>query len=146
MLYSSSILGHGQFTILDLGTWVRIVLKHSHHSIVDVFAGIEVLGTSKGLLELYHIPADSSAPYVSGNDYSAPGVGFGHIGFTVPDVAAALSRVQSFGFEISKPLDEAGEEQMGLPDDVVAGKYGAVHEGYKHVFRQLAFVKDPDVG
>jgi lactoylglutathione lyase len=109
------------------------------------YLGIATLGTSKGLLELYHIPADASTSYTSGNDYPSPGIGFGHVGFTVPDVAAALDRVRSFGYEIIKPLDEAKEDQMGVPDAVVHGKYGAVDEGYKHVFKQLAFVKDPDV-
>ena len=103
------------------------------------------LGTSKGLLELYHIPADPNTSYASGNDYAKPGIGFGHIGFTVPDVSEAVGRVKSFGYEIIKPLDEAKVEQMGLPQDVVEGKHGDVHEGYKHVFKQLAFVKDPDV-
>jgi lactoylglutathione lyase len=42
-------------------------------------------------------------------------------------------------------LDEAKVEQMGMPDEVVIGKYGVVAEGYEHVFKQLAFVKDPDV-
>jgi catechol 2,3-dioxygenase-like lactoylglutathione lyase family enzyme len=107
--------------------------------------GIATLGTSKGLLELYHIPADSSTPYESGNDYSRPGVGFGHIGFTVPDVAETLERVKSFGFEVIKPLDEAKITQFGMPDDVVQGMHGEVPEGYKHVFKQLAFAKDPDV-
>jgi lactoylglutathione lyase len=108
-------------------------------------AGMATLGTSKGLLELYHIPADSSTPYASGNDYATSGVGFGHIGFTVPDVAEALKRAKSFGFEVIKPLNEAKEEQMGLPDKVVNGDHGSVHERYMHVFRQLTFVKDPDV-
>lgn len=100
---------------------------------------------SQGLLELYHIPADASTPYASGNDYSKPGVGFGHIGFTVPDVAEATNRVKSFGFEVMKPLDEAKEDQMALPDEIVQGKHGEVVEGYKHIFKQLTFVKDPDV-
>jgi lactoylglutathione lyase len=100
---------------------------------------------TKGLLELYHIPADAATPYASGNDYSAPGVGFGHIGFTVPDVAEATNRVKSFGFEVIKPLDEAREDQMAVPDEIVQGNYGPVAEGYKHVFKQLTFVKDPDV-
>jgi lactoylglutathione lyase len=34
---------------------------------------------------------------------------------------------------------------MGIPAEAVQGKYGRVPDGYKHVFRQLAFVKDPDV-
>jgi lactoylglutathione lyase len=107
--------------------------------------GIATLGTSKGLLELYHIPADASTPYTNGNDYSAPGVGFGHIGFTVPNVAETLDRVKTFGYEIIKPLDEAKAEQMGLPSEVVQGRQGEVADGYKHVFKQLAFIKDPDV-
>lgn len=72
-------------------------------------------------------------------------VGFGHVGFTVPDVAAALKRVEEFGYEVIKPLGEAENGQMGVSDVVVSGKEGPVNEGYKHVFRQLAFVKDPDV-
>jgi lactoylglutathione lyase len=103
------------------------------------------LGTSKGLLELYHVPADSSTTYTSGNDYTGPGAGFGHIGFTVPDVSKALERVKDYGYEVIKPLDEARVDQMGMPPEVEQGKHGEVPEGYKHVFRQLAFIKDPDV-
>ncbi|PVH95383.1 Glyoxalase/Bleomycin resistance protein/Dihydroxybiphenyl dioxygenase [Periconia macrospinosa] len=111
---------------------------------------ISCLGTSKGLLELYHIPADSELAYTSGNDYNNPtGLGFGHIGFTVPDVAAALERAKSFGFEVIKPLGEAEEKTMAVPLDgekqvKCVGESVAVDEGYKHIFRQLAFVRDPD--
>ena len=101
--------------------------------------------TSKGLLELYHIPADSSTRYSDGNDYTAGGVGFGHVGFTVPNVVAALARVKEFGYEVVKPLDEAKNEQMGMPPEAVAGKFGEIDEGYKFLLKQLAFVKDPDV-
>lgn len=103
------------------------------------------LRTSKGLLELYHVPADADTPYASGNDYSKPGVGFGHIGFSVPDVPKTVERMKSFGYEVMKPLGEAKGEQMAIPDDVAQGKYGEIAEGYKHVFKQIAFVKDPDV-
>jgi lactoylglutathione lyase len=87
--------------------------------VTDTCAGIASLGTSKGLLELYYLPADSSSPYVSGNDYSAPGIGFGHVSFTVPDVAEALERVRGFGFEVIKPLDEAKTEQIGMLEEIV---------------------------
>ena len=94
---------------------------------------------------MYHIPADKEVVYVCGNEYLKGGIGFGHIGFTVPDVDAALDRVKGFGFEVIKPLDEAEVGTMGLPERVVEGKEGEVAEGYKHVCRQLAFVRDPDV-
>jgi lactoylglutathione lyase len=106
---------------------------------------IATLGTSKGLLELYHVPSDAGTSYASGNDYSQPGVGFGHVGFTVPNVAETLERVNSFGYDVIKPLDEARVEQMAMPDEVVEGKCESVAEGYKYVFKQLAFVRDPDV-
>lgn len=99
------------------------------------------VGTSRGLLELYHVPADADVEYASGNDYESGPVGFGHVGFTVPDVAATLERVRGFGFEVVKPLGEAaGLASMGLPEEG-----GEVVEGYRVVFRQLAFVRDPDV-
>lgn len=63
----------------------------------------------------------------------------------MPDVAAALKRVEEFGYEVIKPLGEAEESTMGVSEEIVDGKEGDVVEGYKHVFRQLAFVKDPDV-
>jgi lactoylglutathione lyase len=66
----------------------------------------------------------------------------GHVGFTVPDVEVTLKRVANFGYKIIKPLGEAKTEQFGVPDFV---KDGDVVEGYKHIFRQLAFVVDPDV-
>ncbi|ORY12037.1 Glyoxalase/Bleomycin resistance protein/Dihydroxybiphenyl dioxygenase [Clohesyomyces aquaticus] len=103
--------------------------------------GMAELGTSKGLLELYHVPADSDLTYSNGNDYSKPGVGFGHIGFTIPDVSAALKRMEEFGYKIIKPLNQAKVTQMGMPESV---KEADVMEGYRHVFRQLAFVQDPD--
>lgn len=105
--------------------------------------GISTIGTSKGLLELYHIPSDSDTSYTSGNDYTNPtGIGFGHVGFTVPNVEDAIERVKGFGYEVIKPLGEAKVEQMGVPKKAEEGE---VDEGYKHVFRQLAFVRDPDV-
>jgi catechol 2,3-dioxygenase-like lactoylglutathione lyase family enzyme len=145
MLSLSSMLGRGPSTISGREMSVRVLESSIGCGDANLRAGIATLGTSKGLLELYHIPADFSTPYASGNDYATPGAGFGHIGFTVPDVTEALTRVKSFGFEVIKPLNEAKEEQMGLPDKVVQGDYGHVSELYKHVFKQLAFVKDPDV-
>ncbi|KAF2849390.1 hypothetical protein T440DRAFT_469482 [Plenodomus tracheiphilus IPT5] len=127
--------------IFNAGPWTIYYLGPRN---VDISS----IGTASGLLELYHIPADAaSTPYVSGNEYDAPGggVGFGHIGFTVPDVGETVDRVKELGYEVIKPLGEAGVAQMGLPREIVGGGEGVVAEGYKGVFRQLAFVRDPDV-
>ncbi|CAN8106096.1 unnamed protein product [Discula destructiva] len=135
-------LGLHVVLMFNVGPWTIYYLGPRDVTIANT-------GPSQGLLELYHIPPDSSVSYSSGNDYagSSLGVGFGHVGFTVPDVAAAIERVESFGYEVIKPLGEAKEETMGVrvPADVVEGRARAVEEGYRHVFRELASVKDPDV-
>ncbi|KAJ4365566.1 hypothetical protein N0V83_008186 [Neocucurbitaria cava] len=48
------------------------------------------------------------------------------VGFTVPDVSTTLSRIRAAGYEVIKPLGEAEEGTMGLPDDVVQGGMGAL--------------------
>lgn len=63
----------------------------------------------------------------------------------MPNVAETLERVKERGYEVIKPLGEAKLETMGLPGVVVKGGFGEVSEGYKFVFGQLAFVRDPDV-
>ncbi|RFU33981.1 hypothetical protein B7463_g2359, partial [Scytalidium lignicola] len=119
--------------IFNTGTWTIYYLGPRD-------ASIATLGTSQGLIELYHIPGGPER-YRNGNEEGGMQGGFGHIGFTVPDVEKALERVRGFGYEVIKPLGEAKGEQYGVPDFLDATK---VDEGYNHVFRQLAFVKDPD--
>lgn len=136
--FYNDCLGLHTVFIFNAGPWTIYYLGPRDTSIAT-------LGTSKGLLELYHVPADNEVEYVSGNEYGKGGVGFGHVGFTVPDVGEALERVKGFGFEVLKPLGGDAVEGMGMPGAVVRGEEGPVAEGYKHVFRQLAFVRDPDV-
>lgn len=127
----------------SLTTRTVYYLGHPNHATESSTEMISTLGTRKGLLELYHVPHDVQASYATGNEPGA--LGFGHVGFTVPDVAAALERLRKVvpELEIIKPLGEAEFGGMGVP-----GKDGReqdiVEEGYKAVFRQLAFVKDPD--
>ena len=73
----------------------------------------------KAMLELTHnwgTEEDEDCHYHSGNEEPK---GFGHIGFTVPDVYAACERLENLGIEFVKKVD--------------AGK-----------MQGIAFVKDPD--
>jgi lactoylglutathione lyase len=142
------IFNVGPWTIYYLGPrdvckYHTFHLPHVPSSLLGIIA-MRSIGTSKGLLELYHVPGDSSLTYTSGNDYASnpAGIGFGHIGFTVPDPAKAIERVKSFGYEVIKPLGDVEEEKMGIPVDRGGDP---LDDGYKQVWRQLAFVKDPDV-
>lgn len=129
--FYNDCLGLHTVFMLNTGAWTIYYLGPR-----DVT--IENMGTASGLLELYHIPGHLSK-YKNGNENG--GEGFGHLGFTVPDVDAALKRAAEFGYKIIKPLGEDKTEQLGVPDFV---KGDDVAEGYKYVFRQLAFILDPD--
>jgi lactoylglutathione lyase len=102
------------------------------------------LGTRKGLLELYHVPHDTQNSYATGNEKGA--LGFGHVGFTVPDVGATIERLKKVcpDLEVLKGLGEDSFASMGVPYTGEGGEDSKVEDGYKAVFRQLAFVKDPD--
>lgn len=130
--FYNDCLGMHTIFVLNTGSWTIYYLGPRHLS-------IENMGTASGLLELYYIPGHLTS-YKNGNENG--GEGFGHIGFTVPDVEKALQRATDFGYKIIKPLGEDAASVMGVPEFV---KDENVAEGYKFVFRQLAFIVDPDV-
>ncbi|KAF3939690.1 hypothetical protein ABW19_dt0206072 [Dactylella cylindrospora] len=99
-----------------------------------------------GLLELYHIHGSEKQQegyYTTGND--APNIGFGQVGFTVPDVAAALERLRSAGVRILKELGVATRESIPLSqwEEERGVGVGEVHAGYRKILEQIAFVADP---
>ncbi|KAH7321967.1 Glyoxalase/Bleomycin resistance protein/Dihydroxybiphenyl dioxygenase [Rhexocercosporidium sp. MPI-PUGE-AT-0058] len=143
--FYNDLLGLHTIFIFNAGPWTIYYLGPRDVAIAD-------LGTSKGLLELYYIPPkegdteSSNTPYRNGNETDGLGQGFGHLGFTVPDVKELLERAKEFGYEILKPLGESQAHQYGVPG-LEEGKVDEgrdVVEGYKFVFRQLAFLRDPD--
>ncbi|KAI5786848.1 Glyoxalase/Bleomycin resistance protein/Dihydroxybiphenyl dioxygenase [Pyronema domesticum] len=142
-------LGFRTIFTFNTGLWTIYYLGHPNSPEETSTEMLQTLGTRKGLLELYHIPHDETMRYESGN---VPGVpGFGHVGFTVPNVAAALERLKKVCPEV-KVLKDVGVdkfETMGVPglgvgEERAGTENDIVEEGYKKVFRQLAFVEDPD--
>jgi lactoylglutathione lyase len=130
--FYNDFLGMHTIFIFNTGAWTIYYLGPRDVS-------MENMATAAGLLELYHIPGHEGG-YRNGNENG--GEGFGHVGFSVPDVGEVLKRAEEFGYKVIKPLGEADVEQFGVPSFV---KSEDVVEGYKFVFRQLAFVVDPDV-
>ncbi|KAH7393621.1 Glyoxalase/Bleomycin resistance protein/Dihydroxybiphenyl dioxygenase [Cadophora sp. MPI-SDFR-AT-0126] len=153
--FYNDFLGLHTIFIFNTGAWTIYYLGPRDVSIAD-------LGTAKGLLELYYIPPKNSSElgsggdgeggkvggvnYRNGNETDGLGQGFGHLGFTVPDVKEVLDRAKEFGVEVIKPLGESEVGQYGV-EGLEEGKVEEgrdVVEGYKFVFRQLAFLRDPD--
>lgn len=99
-----------------------------------------------GLFELYHIHGSENEPedyYSTGN--TPPHLGLGHLGFSVPDVPAALDRLRSHGVEVIKDLGVATRESVPLSQwEAQRGiGLGEPHPVYQKAFEQIAFVKDP---
>lgn len=102
-----------------------------------------------GLLELVHVHGAETADngsyrYTSGCD--PPNLGFGHVGITVPDVPAALARLEKEGVEIVSRVGETGRDAAGFTQweaDKGIG-LGELDYGFaEFVIKKIGFVKDP---
>ncbi|GKZ17226.1 hypothetical protein AbraIFM66951_009041 [Aspergillus brasiliensis] len=109
-----------------------------------------VLPKTLGFLELKHIhgserPVEEGGyEVVTGNQ--PPHLGFGHLGFTVPDVRQAVERLRGQGVEVMKDLGVAEREHIPLTrweEDRGVGT-GQLHPNYRKTFYHVALVKDPD--
>ena len=82
--------------------------------------------------------------YSTGN--APPHLGFGHLGFTVPDVPAALARLTGAGVKVLKPLDVTTRESIPLSEweENNGVGQGEIHPNYPPVFNSIALVQDPD--
>lgn len=118
-------------------------------------------GVRSGLLELIKAhDDDSDGGSASKDDASrkesriksqAPGRGFAHLGYRVPDVAETLRRAEEKGWKVFKALDDLDVRFMPLPSwernesEGKAGREGMKWEGgFEKTFAQIGFVQDPD--
>ncbi|OQE13589.1 hypothetical protein PENSTE_c052G00870 [Penicillium steckii] len=135
----------GPFTIYYLG-YPQI----DEHKIDMTKFGQDTLANltgTLGLLELYHIHGSENKPpglYSTGNQ--PPALGFGHLGFTVPDVLKTVQYLTSHGVEVVKDLGVA--TRVSIPLSVSEAERGLglddLHPSFQKVFEQIAFVRDPD--
>ncbi|RDW90289.1 putative lactoylglutathione lyase (Glo1) [Aspergillus mulundensis] len=110
----------------------------------------KTLTSTLGLLELYHIHGSEKDTAEGGYEMSTgnvpPHLGFGHLGFTVPDVPSALERLRNAGVKVIKDLGVTTRESIPLSkwEEERGVGVGEIHPTYKAVFDQIAFVADPD--
>lgn len=137
-------LNAGPFTIYYMG----YPQTPEHKADLNKFAveTFDVLQHTLGLLELYHVHGSEKEEvgyYETGN--KAPNLGFGHLGFTVPDVPKAVERLRAAGVTVFKDLGVTTRETIPLSQwEADRGNgLGGIDGGYKKTFDQIAFVKDP---
>jgi lactoylglutathione lyase len=143
----------GPFTIYYLGypqttAHANDLVKFGH----DTCANLQ---HTLGLLELYHIHGTESGSSTSSTDppypstgNEPPHLGFGHLGFTVPDVPAALRRLRAEGVRVIKDVGPGTSTREAIPlskwEEERGIGLGEVHSEYAKVFDNFAFVADPD--
>lgn len=114
----------------------------------------EVLASTLGLVEFVHFHTraeDTGGAEGSGQVGICSGsgadgrLGFNHLGFTVPDVGAAVKRLRAAGVSVVKDVGEGPNAEV--PITAWERENGAsekeVSEGFGRIFRQLGFVRDP---
>lgn len=137
----------GPFTIYYLG----YPQSPSHAADLPTFGQTTCanLQHTLGLLELYHIHGSETQPrdyHATGN--TPPALGFGHLGFTVPDVPAALERMRRAGVKVVKDVGRGTTTRKAIPlsehEESLGVGLGELHENYAAVFDNIGFVHDPD--
>jgi lactoylglutathione lyase len=93
-----------------------------------------------GLLELLHVHNSINATPLRYNNEQGL-VGFGHLGFCVPDVEETLQRAEQAGWSVVKSLRNVSVKAMALPEGVPEGSF---HEKFVATFSQVGFLSDPD--
>ncbi|KAJ5093608.1 hypothetical protein N7456_009469 [Penicillium angulare] len=129
-------------------------------------AEIPVLMKTNGLLELYHVHGSEKGLTGTGtgtgteteggieagvgaeisNGNVPPNLGFAHLGFTVPDVRAAVERLKEGGVRILKDVGVCSREDAHLSEweaERGIGR-GEIHGNYAWFVEQFAMVADPD--
>ncbi|KAF5706656.1 lactoylglutathione lyase [Fusarium globosum] len=143
------VLNAGPFTVYYLG----YPQTDEHRVDLTKFAidTITNLPHTLGLLELFHIHGSEkqqSGFYSTGN--TPPNLGFGHLGFTVPNVSQALMRLRAQGVPVLKDIGPCEapilisdwEKQRGVGVSV-KGTDSELHPGYAKLLEQIAFIQDP---
>ncbi|KAJ0382946.1 hypothetical protein COL922a_011484 [Colletotrichum nupharicola] len=79
------------------------------------------------------------------NGNAPPHLGFGHLGFTVPDVPSILARLKAAGAPVVKDLGFNGRASIPLTEWERERGVGAEEmvESYKKTIKQVAMVEDP---
>lgn len=160
----------GPFTIYYLG----FPQSDEHYKSTRQFAAdtAQSLKKSSGLLELMWVhgsekysllpPPPSPSPNINASaeeDWKkrnahfhlttgnhAPHLGFGHLGFTVPDVPAAIERFRRAGVPILKEVGVAtvGSTYMtSWETQVLRIGSGELSEAYQKIFERIAVIQDP---
>ncbi|KAF5725029.1 lactoylglutathione lyase [Fusarium mundagurra] len=154
LFFYKNLMGMRTVFSINAGPITTCYLTHpqtaEHRADLATFSRETALRTqfTSGLLELVHVHGSENQPegYYTGTGNVVPALGFGHLGFTVPDVNATVARLVEHGVKIFKPLgvsdratlpifDWETEKGVGLgTDEDLAPEFNAIVKTFVHVF------------
>jgi lactoylglutathione lyase len=106
---------------------------------------LKTSGLRSGLLELVHVheTAERNGGVTSAEKSCSEMVrtGFGHLGFSVPDVNALLRKGESAGYEV---LKWPGDISLGALELLDASCQHMLHDRFRGLYTQVGFLRDPD--
>lgn len=94
-----------------------------------------------GLLELVYVHETTSGTNSTSYCNEQGIVGFGHLGFCVPDVQETLQRATKAGWKVVKHSSDVSVKSMALPDAIPDD---AFHPNFVAIYNQIGFISDPD--
>ncbi|KAL3584413.1 hypothetical protein FPOAC2_14193 [Fusarium poae] len=112
----------------------------------------KVFQFTTGLLELFHVHgSEKQEPGFYHNGNTPESLGFGHLGFTVPDARAAVARLKAHGVRVFKDFGVANKETIPISDwenkhgvgIEVKGTESELHPMFKKAYENIALVQDP---
>ncbi|CAI0642319.1 unnamed protein product [Colletotrichum noveboracense] len=142
-------LNIGPFTVYYLGFPSTDTDRDDLQDWAESTANFAVFTRTTGFLELKHMHG-AEKPLEEGgirfsNGNAPPHLGFGHLGFTVPDVPSILARLKAAGAPVVKDLGFNGRASIPLTEWERERGVGAEEmvESYKKTIKQVAMVEDP---
>ncbi|KAH8806019.1 putative lactoylglutathione lyase [Xylogone sp. PMI_703] len=103
-----------------------------------------------GLIELNHFHGSeklSKEEFQLESGNRPPHLGFGHLGFTVPDIPATLERLTANGVKVIKALGVSTRASIPISDwesDSFNIGRGELHDNFNRIYGQIAVVEDPN--
>jgi lactoylglutathione lyase len=155
MYFYQDLMGMRTLFTFNAGPFTTYYLTHphtpEHRADLAKFSSemVTKMQFTPGLLELTHIHGSEKMPegyYTNGN--VPPALGFGHLGFTVPDVAAAQKRLEEHGVQIFKPLGLTDRATIPITDweterGVGVGTEDGLHPNFRKIVDSISHVIDP---
>ncbi|KAH8816700.1 hypothetical protein F5884DRAFT_853135 [Xylogone sp. PMI_703] len=144
LLFYRDFLGMSQVFTFNTGPFTIYYLAYPSAEDAVPKDLMSNLGARSGLLELIHVHSSQRGipnSETAGKLEKQWQLGFGHLGFTTPNVFDLLQTADREGWKVLKWPHELGTEALNLPESLQKLE---LHEKFVKLYMQIGFIQDPD--